>query len=710
MDQKPAVPRDGAAARPDAHAPVALDVRDLSVAFPVQGRPVAVVDDVSFAVGRGEIVSVVGESGSGKSVTARSLLKMLRAPGEITDGAVLIDEGDVLRVPPARLQSIRGRRIGMVFQDPQSTLNPVMTIGAQIVEALRLHGVPRGEARRRALELLEQVGIPDAPRRFRAYPHQFSGGMKQRAVLAIALANRPDVLIADEPTTALDVTIQAQILHLLREARDTLDLAVVLITHDMGVVSEMSDRIVVMYSGRIVEEGPADRVLRHPRHPYTAALLRSMPDLRSDRRAARLPTIPGSIPDPADRGPGCAFAPRCAFAQEQCRTAVPPLEPLPGETGDRRVACVVAQERAAAGERPLAGAAPSVEEGGEARRTAETGSIGSAGEPSSAAPGALLAVEGLRVDFGTRSSPIYAVDGVSLAIERGETLGLVGESGSGKSTLGRAIMGIVPVVEGSIRVEGQEVARATAADRARVRESVQYVFQDPYASLNPRRTIRQSLAEALPASLRGARAREAALVEAMESVGLKTAHLDRYPSSFSGGQRQRIGIARALLKGPSLIILDEPVSALDVSVQAQIINLLQDLQEEKGLSYLFIAHDLSVVRHLSHRVAVMYLGDLVEVGAAAALYAAPLHPYTAALLSAAPSPRTDGPAREQIRLEGDLPSPADPPSGCRFRTRCPIGPLSNPERTICREERPRLHDVEGRQVACHFPGELAVAG
>ena len=670
-----------------------LRVSGLRTEFPLKDGRVKAVHDVSFDIEPGDVLGIVGESGSGKSVTARSIMRIVRAPGEVVDGTVELAGENLLALPEKEMRRRRGSGVAMVFQDPQAALNPVMTVGAQIVEAMTLHGVDRKTARGRALELLDQVGIPDAATKIGHYPHQFSGGMRQRVVIAIALANEPALLIADEPTTALDVTIQAQILRLLLRLRDELGLAIAIITHDMGVVAEMCTRVVVMYGGRVVEQGTVEQVLQRPRHPYTAALLAAMPRIDDDRDGQPLPAIPGTPPDPADPVAGCAFAPRCRFARDDCQDGAPTLL----DVGDGQLsACFVAQDGIDVGVPDATEAPARVVEPVRER-------------PVDAVP--VLEVRGLRVDVGSRrrllgrDDPVYAVDSVSLAVHAGETLGLVGESGCGKSTLSRGIVGITPIADGTVTVDGRDVTAMGAAELRHIRSSVQYVFQDPYASLNPRRTVRQSVTEAL--SLRGLRGQEmeAEARSLMARVGLRPEHLDRYPSAFSGGQRQRIGIARALARQPKALILDEPVSALDMSIQAQIINLLDDLRRELDLGYLFIAHDLSVVRHLSDRVAVMYLGRIVETGPAADLYADPRHPYTTALLSSSPVPTVGG--RERIVLRGDLPSPANPPSGCRFRTRCPIGPLANPDRTICAEADPELLSTgDGRSAACHFPGEL----
>jgi peptide/nickel transport system ATP-binding protein len=650
-----------------------LAVRGLRTEFATDAGVVRAVNDVSITVPKGRVVGVVGESGSGKSVTARSILRMVNPPGRIVAGELLFDGRDLLTLSEKDMREIRGSEIAMVFQDPQSALNPVMTVGDQIAEALIVHGSSKKAARARALDLLRQVGIPDAERRLDDYPHQFSGGMRQRVVIAIALAGEPSLLIADEPTTALDVTIQAQILRLLGRLRDELGIAVLMITHDMGVVAETCDDVVVMYGGRVVEQGPVETVFKRQEHPYTADLLKAMP--RLDTSGHRLPAIPGAPPDPAALPAGCAFHPRCRLAEDRCRTELPTLT---ASTAEHSAACWVTQGGTAIPPLDLTTTA--------APNRAE----------ATATP--LLVVEDLRVDVASerrglfrKPEPVYAVDGVSLSVAGGETLGLVGESGCGKSTLARTVVGINRPTSGAIRVD----------------TGVQYVFQDPYASLNPRRTIRQSLDEALEMRGVARAARGAEASELMRRVGLSDGHLDRYPHAFSGGQRQRIGIARALAVQPKVLILDEPVSALDVSIQAQIINLLEELRDDLGLGYLFIAHDLSVVRHLSDRVAVMYLGRIVETGPVEAVYSTPGHPYTVALMSSSPVPDTAQRGRERIVLTGDLPSPKNPPSGCRFRTRCPIGPLANPDRQICVDSAPVLTETAtGQRVACHFAGEL----
>ncbi|AZS35716.1 Glutathione import ATP-binding protein GsiA [Microbacterium lemovicicum] len=525
---------------PDSVIPL-LSVRNLSVGFSGErGAITQVVDEVSFDIDQGRILGVVGESGSGKSVTARAVMRMLAPSARVTSGSVLLRGDDILRAPEKRMRAMRGRDMGMVFQDPQSTLNPIMRIGDQIEESLRIHGVDRDAARLRVRELLEQVGISDPERARRRFPHEFSGGMRQRVVIATALANSPSLLIADEPTTALDVTVQAQVLNLLLEMRRELGIAILLITHDMGVVADTCDEVLVMNGGRVVESGPVGAVLTTPKDAYTRRLLAAIPDLTA------------------------------------------PTRPAP---------------------------------------------------PASTA---VLQAREVRTVIGGSRHGHVAVDGVSLSIARGETLGLVGESGCGKSSLSKTLVGLLPAASGSIELRGSDVTAMTTKDRARLSDSVQYVFQDPLASLNPRRTVAQSLEEAIETARGPRRDPRARSTELLERVGLGPESLDRYPHAFSGGQRQRIGIARALAADPEIIILDEPVSALDVSIQAQVLDLLVELQDDLGVGYLFISHDLAVIRSISHRVMVMRAGRIVEEGDTDDVFERPQHEYTQQLLSSIP--------------------------------------------------------------------------
>ncbi|MGW8764936.1 ABC transporter ATP-binding protein [Streptomyces sp. NPDC055815] len=602
--------------------PPLLEVQGLDVEFSTpDGGTLHAVRDVSFTLRRGETLAVVGESGSGKSTTALALLRMLPGTGRISGGAVRLDGEDLATAGEDRLRAVRGARIGMVFQDPMTALNPVLTVGRHLDEVLRAHGGrDKPERRARAVELLRLVGIPDPERRLDDHPHQFSGGQRQRVLIAMALAGEPDILLADEPTTALDATVQDQILTLLGELTRTTGTALVLITHNMGVVARACDRVLVMYGGTVVEDGPTADVLTRPRHPYTAGLLAAVPRL-SAPSGTRLTGIPGTPPDLSLPLTGCAFAARCALAEDRCHTAAPPLTAV---TGTVRVACLPVVERAAHAddtEPPLPPPPPPA-------------------RIDRPAPGAVvLAAESLSKTYGSRRRRFTALDGVSLTLAAGETLGIVGESGSGKSTLARVLAHAHPADGGRLLLDGRDVTRPGRAELHAVRRRVQMVFQDPYASLNPRMTVGEIVAEPLRAFGIGAPGERADRVaELLRLVGLDPAAADRHPRAFSGGQRQRVGIARALAPEPAVLICDEPVSALDVSVQAQIVGLLTDLQRDLGLALVFIAHDLAVVRQVSHRIAVMHGGRIVETGDADELCERPRDPYTRALLAAAPEP------------------------------------------------------------------------
>jgi peptide/nickel transport system ATP-binding protein len=662
-------------------------VRNLSVTFTGSGRDVPAVRDIGFDVHAGEVLGIVGESGSGKSVTSLAVTGLLPATARVS-GSIRVGEVEITTADAETLRRLRGREIGMIFQDPTTTLNPVLPIGRQVIEGQVSHGfVSAAEAPARAAALLQEVDIPDPATRAGQYPHQFSGGMRQRAVIAMAMAGEKRLIIADEPTTALDVTVQAQVLAVLARRQAETGAAVILITHDLGVVAETADRVAVMYGGRIVETGTVRDIFAAPRHPYTVGLLQSLP--RLDVVADRLVPIPGQPPTPARLPPGCAFRPRCPIGRDRpiCGAEDPALRTV-GE--GRAAACHFPEDvPALLGEPapPRAAATPK------------------AAPASPAAP--LLEVENLQVHFPIRTGllrrqtgTVRAVDGVSLAVRPGETLGLVGESGCGKTTTGRAIMGLVRATGGSIRFGGAEVTTMDPAALRRTRRNMQYIFQDPYASLNPIKPVGEIVAE--PLRIHGLFEQAGGMkrvAELFELVGLSRTMLGRYPAEFSGGQKQRIGIARALALAPKLLILDEPVAALDVSIQAQVVNLLQDLQKELGLAYLFIAHDLSVVRHISNRVAVMYLGRIVEEADRDTLYDRPAHPYTQSLLSAVPVP---DPARRghtgRIVLQGDIPSPARPPPGCPFHPRCFRAEAR------CSSEIPAFRDLAGQptRAACHF--------
>jgi peptide/nickel transport system ATP-binding protein len=685
---------DGAAAAadPTIGEPV-LSVRGLDVTFVGSGRPVPAVRGIDFDVYPNEVLGIVGESGSGKSVTSLAISGLLPETARVR-GTIQLNGTEVTDADAETLRRLRAEDVGFIFQDPTTTLNPVLPVGRQITEGQVAHGrVPASQAHQRAVELLREVDIADPEGRAGQYPHQFSGGMRQRAVIAMAMAGRPRLIIADEPTTALDVTVQAQVLSVLARRQAETGAAVILITHDLGVVAEVAHRIAVMYSGRIVETGPAEEIFKRPRHPYTVALLQSIP--RIDTTDARLDPIPGQPPTPTDLPPGCPFQPRCPIGRG--RTICNDQDPLLRSVGPhQRVACHFAEEVATrpAPARPHAVAVP-------------------AAAPAPEAP--LLVVENLQVHFPVRAGllrrttgHVRAVDGVTLSLKPGETLSLVGESGCGKTTTGRAIMGLIRATGGRITFEGEPITDLGRRDWRRIRRQMQYVFQDPYSSLNPIKNVEEIVAEPLRIhGLYDEKGGAARIAELFDLVGLSRSMLGRYPREFSGGQKQRIGIARALALQPRLLILDEPVAALDVSIQAQIINLLQDLQRELSLAYLFIAHDLSVVRHISDRVAVMYLGRIVEESTKSALYERPTHPYTQSLLSAVPVPDpTSRQTRHRIVLQGEIPNPAAPPTGCPFHPRCFRATA------ICSAEMPPFVPYPGlpTRVACHHAGPLEAGG
>ena len=675
-----------AAARPQSVAPV-LELERLVVRL--RGGP-PIVDGVSFRIDPGETFVLLGESGCGKSMTALALMRLLPDGVEREGGTARMEGLQLFEMSEREMCRVRGGRMAMIFQEPGLSLNPVMTVGQQITEGLSLHRAGRVSTRhsdvglkpdlhQRCIELLDQVGIPDAARRANEYPFQLSGGMKQRVMIAMALAGDPRLLIADEPTTALDVTIQAQVLQLLRETQEQNGMALLLITHDLGVVAENAHRVGVMYAGQLVEQASRAQLFSQPLHPYTQKLFAALPG--AARAGQTLSAIPGNVPPLGSIQQGCRFAPRCDRAWGLCREQTPEWTEVDG----KGVRChLYAADAAESGK-------------GEERRADAT--PGGALSPFSLSP-SLLIVEDLQVHFPIHKGllqrvvgQVKAVDGVSLSIAGGRTLALVGESGCGKTTLGKALLRLIPATAGSVRFAGNELI-GTRASRA----ALQMVFQDPYASLNPKMRVAEILEEGMSALNIGAdgAARQAHIDELLERVGLARDSKWRYPHEFSGGQRQRIAIARALAVSPRLLICDEPTSALDVSMQAQILNLLKSLQDELGLSYLFITHNLAVVEYLAHEVCVMYLGRIVERGSTADVMRAPLHPYTRALLSAVP--RIDGGGRVYIKLEGDLPSPANPPAGCHFAPRCPQA------MAVCATDYPGVSQAgeEGHSVHCHL--------
>jgi peptide/nickel transport system ATP-binding protein len=701
-----------------------LDIADLSVTFHTERGAVRAVDGVSLRIVRGETLGLAGESGSGKSALAQAVLRLLPR-GTTVSGDLKFGGDDVLALDARGLRRLRGRAIGMIFQDPSASLNPVRTIGAQLTETVRVQlGQGGRAARRTAVDLLGQVGLPTPERQLSAYPYELSGGMRQRAMIALALAGEPELLIADEATTALDVSVQAQILTLLRGIIDSRGMSLLLITHDLGVAASICDQLAVMYAGRLAELGPAAGVLARPEHPYTDALLRCIPAF--DGIAGKpLITIEGQAPDPRQRPPGCAFSPRCKLAEARCATEVPALTP---RGGSRLAACWVTESgRPASTDTPAlppeqavdaeaTTRVPAVEESlGEGSLGEGSLGEGSLGEGSlgegSLGEGSLLAVDQLRVAYRLRSrllsrgpSVLVAVRGMSFELAAGETLGLVGESGSGKSSAARAVLRLEPAASGRISFAGRDLNQLSERTMRTVRPDLQMVMQDITTSLNPRFTVAQVIAEPIIAQrIVPARERPGYIAELLEAVSLPRHVADWQARDLSGGQRQRVNIARALASKPALIVADEPTSALDASVRAQILNLMKTLQQERRISYLFISHDLAVVRQMSDRIAVLYLGKLVEVGTRDEICSAPQHPYTQALIAAVPTI-----AARQHPLEalsGEAPSPLNPPSGCPFRTRCPRA------RDICAEQEPALEQTgPAHAVACYFPGASADPG
>jgi peptide/nickel transport system ATP-binding protein len=676
-----------------------LEVSDLRTQFFTDAGVVRAVDGVSFSVAAGETLGIVGESGSGKTVAALSLIRLLEDPARIVGGEVRFQGRDIVNMSQEELRKIRGDGIAMVFQDPMTSLNPVLKIARQLAETMLVHGrLDEQQALDRSIDLLGRMGITAPERAIDSYPHQFSGGMRQRVMLAMGFANEPSLLIADEPTTALDVTIQAQILNLIAELNRDFNTAIVLISHDLGVIASVCSRVVVMYAGEVVEEGPTEAILSNPRHPYTWALINAVP--RIDRHVPgqrRLVTIEGTPPDPIAHPPGCRFAARCPFRIAKCTEHPELLELAPG----RKARCWVTQSGDPLPPPSTRTPAPAQAKAG---MDHGAGTKLQRGERMLELRGVVKHFPLPKKNFFGRREIVHAVDGVDLEVAQGETVGLVGESGCGKSTLARVVARIHQPTAGSVVFHGQDISNAAQSTIRPLRRHMQMVFQDPYASLNPRMTVADILGE--PLRLHKIISSEAEtrkhIGDLLDVVGLSPKAAERYPHEFSGGQRQRISIARALSVRPDFIIADEPISALDVNIQAQIINLLIDLQERFGLTYLFIAHDLAVVRHISDRVVVLYLGKVAEVAPADKLFAEPLHPYTRYLISAVPIPDAAiEKRRKRLPLQGEPPSALNPPSGCRFRTRCPIA------KSICAEVvPPMIEHRPGHFAACHFPGQF----
>ena len=802
-----------------------LDIQDLRTEIRLRRATVHAIDGVSLSLAPGECLGIVGESGSGKTMTALSIMRLLPGGGEVVGGRIVVDGVDVARLSETGMEDVRGNLIGMIFQDPLTSLNPTMSIGDQIAESVRLHrGASKAAALERAVEVLGLVGMPRPAERVSQYPHQLSGGMRQRVMIAMALACEPKLLIADEPTTALDVTIQKQILELIDSLRRRLGMAVILVTHDLGVIAGTADRVAVMYAGRIVETGSTASIFANPRHPYTEALFEALPEravvlaedseLVSGRAGRRLYNIPGQPPDLTAPPHGCKFAARCRYVREECRQTEPSLteaggshayrcffpvgrdidlgvpaahdleglqiagdsqdQRLPdqnqkarggdgglGEYISRRSSGRSAEISPAASASPEAGdvlgdgvtdpeslrdgsgtsgvpaggrvpagggaAADSGAARGDSAALRDGSAVGGDGAAGAGAAGVVVAgngavrdtsgsagdavlvvshlIKNFRVTAGAviqrRVGEVSAVADVSFAIPTGSTFGLVGESGCGKTTVGRLIVGLEKPSGGSIVLGGRDLASLPRRERRRQARLVQMMFQDSYASMDPRMRVGTILREPMIIQRDGNRASQTKRVSALlEEVGLPAASAERYPHEFSGGQRQRLGLARALMLRPSMIVADEPVSALDVSIQAQILNLMLDLQREYGLTYLFISHDLSVVRYMADVIGVMYLGKLVEVGPADGVYSTPVHPYTRGLIDTVPvaDPALER-AKEHQGVRGELPSAVAPPSGCRFRTRCPRA------QDLCAAEEPPLRPftADGHLAACHFP-------
>ncbi len=757
-----------------------LDIQDLSTHIKLTSSVVQAVGNVDMTIDAGETLGVVGESGCGKSMTGLSIMGLLPPGGSIVGGSIKLDGRELVGLKQEELRRVRGNEVAMIFQDPLTSLDPTKTVGYQVAEPVRLHrGTSKAEARERALEVLSLVGLPRPRERLEDYPHQLSGGLRQRVMIAMALANEPKLLIADEPTTALDVTIQAQILDLLRDLKDRLGMAMLLITHDMGVIAGHADRVNVMYAGRVVETADVRELFNHMHHPYTQALLASIPQLDQDASKA-LHAIPGLPPDLSHPPQGCRFAARCPRATDKCRTDEPPLS---GQTYEHRFSCwhpvdgplalaVIGEagpDAASTGlvspntesvaeaalppdkagytpefvaDAPLADAAvadgevpkseATAEETPEETREAPAGQevetivvasgiqmtadgrlevtertveVVAAANGDGVAP--LLELTNLVKEFPITSGvlqrkvgAVHAVSDVSFSVPAGTTFGLVGESGCGKTTIGKLIVALEKPNSGAVTLGGMNVSKLHGGELRRKRRDLQLMFQDPQSSLDPRMRVGAIIGEPLAVQHLGSRrAQRDRVFELLGEVGLPQNAVERYPHEFSGGQRQRIGLARALTLNPRLIVADEPVSALDVSIRAQVLNLMKRLQASHGLTYVVISHDLAVVKYMAERIGVMYLGKLVELGSGQDIYERSAHPYTAGLIATIPVPKPSlERAKKDVGIRGELPSPVNPPSGCRFRTRCPFA------QEICAAEEPKLRSFgPGHVAACHFP-------
>jgi oligopeptide/dipeptide ABC transporter ATP-binding protein len=734
-------------------APV-LDIQDLSTHIKLTSSVVQAVGNVDLYIDAGETLGIVGESGCGKSMTGLSIMGLLPPGGSIIGGSIKLEGRELVGLKQEELRQVRGNEVSMIFQDPLTSLDPTKTIGYQVAEPVRLHrGASKAEALGRAVEVLSLVGLPRPKERLDDYPHQLSGGLRQRVMIAMALANEPKLLIADEPTTALDVTIQAQILALLRDLKDRLGMAMLLITHDMGVIAGHADRVNVMYAGRVVETASVTDLFDEMHHPYTQSLLASIPRMSQDANKA-LHAIPGLPPDLAHPPHGCRFAARCYKATDKCRSEEPSLS---GKTLDHRFSCwhpvdgpltlaaigeagpdavstglaapdAVSVDEAAAGDQvglvsdvPVA-KTPTAEETRAAEaivvaaglevtadgRLAVTARTVEAVATDGNGVVPLLELHNLVKEFPVTAGAIlqrkvaavHAVSDVSFSVPAGTTFGLVGESGCGKTTIGKMIVALEKPSSGSVSLGGVNVSKLHGGELRRKRRDLQLMFQDPHSSLDPRMRVGAIIGEPLAVQHLGSkRAQRDRVYELLSEVGLPKNAVERYPHEFSGGQRQRIGLARALTLNPRLIVADEPVSALDVSIRAQVLNLMKRLQASHGLTYVVISHDLAVVKYMAERIGVMYLGKLVELGSGQDIYERAAHPYTAGLIATIPVPEpTAERAKKGAAIKGELPSPVNPPSGCRFRTRCQFA------QEICAVEEPQLRSFgPGHVAACHFP-------
>ena len=675
-----------------------LDIQDLHTDIEIRSGVVHALSGVDLHVNPGETLGIVGESGSGKTMTALSLMGLLPQGGRVSSGSIYLDGQDLTKMPLHAKRKLRGTKVGMIFQDPLTSLNPTMKIGLQVCEPLRVHKkMSKKDALERAVEILKRVGMPRPEIVINNYPHQLSGGMRQRVMIAMALVCEPRILIADEPTTALDVTTQMQILDLIDELRDEYQMGVILITHDLGVVAGHTDRVAVMYAGRIVETAPTKTLFTEPKHRYTSSLMAALPE-RALAAGTKLFSIPGAPPSLTNLPVGCRFASRCLWAGAECVERYPDLS---GE-GFHTYSCFhpvqEGDESPAELQAKLEGSAPIDEAVAEPGARVVYGEVEDTDE-------VLLDVKEASREYASSGSGflkrdkgvVSAVDRVSITLKKGETYGLVGESGCGKSTMGRLIAGLEPPSGGAIELGGRDLATLKGRDAVRIHRDVQMMFQDSYAAMDPRMRIDQILAEPMSIQKTGNKRQMAErIMEIIEQVGLTEEILDRYPHEFSGGQLQRIGFARSLTLAPDLIVADEPVSALDVSVQAQVLNLMKDLQAELGLSYLFISHDLAVVQYMADRIGVMYLGRIVEEGPAKEVVENPKHPYTKALIDSIPVPDPEFSHDDQaIKLTGEPPSAVNPPKGCRFRPRCPFAGEECKMQPLLTEETHR--------VACHHP-------